>query len=134
AGLGAKVYVYAGGQMQLQEENPVRGYFSSVDRQLLFGLGSSRRVDSVRVIWPDSSIQTKTAIAADTFITLTWKDAVKGRPASRHETLPIFSDITSTLGITYRHQENSYNDFAPQRLLPHKYSQLGPFIATGDVN
>src|SRR6185437_11336494 len=91
AGLGAKVYVYAGGQMQLQEENPVRGYFSSVDRQLLFGLGASRRVDSVRVIWPDSSIQTKTAIAADTFITLTWKDAVKGRPASRHETLPIFS-------------------------------------------
>ena len=59
AGFGAKVYVYAGGQVQLQEENPVRGYFSSVDRQLLFGLGASRQIDSIRVIWPDSSIQLK---------------------------------------------------------------------------
>ena len=25
--------------VQMQEENPVRGYFSSVDRQLIFGLG-----------------------------------------------------------------------------------------------
>ena len=31
----------------MQEQNPVRGYFSSVDQQLLFGLGKNDHVDSL---------------------------------------------------------------------------------------
>src|SRR6187200_1350429 len=46
----------------------------------------------------------------------------------------LFSDISFSSNILYRHQENSYNDFAVQRLLPQKYSQLGPFLTTGDIN
>ncbi|MBN9384559.1 MAG: VCBS repeat-containing protein [Chitinophagaceae bacterium] len=133
-GFGAKVCVYNNGLMQMQEENPVRGYFSSVDRQLLFGLGKSSYIDSITVIWPDSAIQRLRNIPADTFMTLSWHDAAKARPASRADTIALFSDITSSSGITYRHHENSFNDFALQRLLPHKYSQLGPFITTGDID
>ena len=133
AGFGAKVCVYAGGQMQMQEENPVRGYFSSVDRQLLFGLGTNRLIDSVRVIWPDSSIQTMNNIPADTFLTLSWKNAGKSRPASTILAPPVFSTVPTSSGIVYRHQENPFDDFALQRLLPHKYSQLGPSLATGDI-
>ena len=36
--------------------------------------------------------------------------------------------------LQYRHHDNPFNDFALQRLLPQKYSQLGPFITTGDIN
>ena len=46
----------------------------------------------------------------------------------------LFSDITASSGIAYQHHENPFNDFAVQRLLPQKYSQLGPFITTGDIN
>lgn len=133
-GFGAKVLVYAGGQSQMQEENPVRGYFSSVDRQLLFGLGQNREVDSLTVIWPDSAIQTLRKIPADTLLTLSWKNTEKKQVRSPTSESPIFSDITSSNGITCRHLENPFNDFALQRLLPHKYSQLGPFIATGDID
>jgi hypothetical protein len=157
AGFGAKVFLYANGQMQMQEENPVRGYFSSVDRQLLFGLGANPKVDSIRVIWPDGSTQILTNVGADRFLTLSKKDASKvlqaGASAAASKPVevtgskpgpapifalgeqePMLSDITAELGVQYRHQENPFDDFALQRLLPHKYSQLGPFIATGDMN
>jgi hypothetical protein len=133
-GFGAKVCVYSDGRMQMQEENPVRGYFSSVDQQLLFGLGKSRQIDSITVIWPDSSIQRIKNVPADTFMILSWRNAVKVRYMQHADTMRLFSDITSSSGIVYRHHENSFNDFALQRLLPHKYSQLGPFITTGDID
>jgi len=133
-GFGARVCVYSNGNMQMQEENPVRGYFSSVDRQLLFGLGKSGNIDSITVLWPDSSIQAIMNIHADTFLTLSWRDAAKGRTPLRPDGAQLFSDISAASGIVYRHQENIFNDFAMQRLLPHKYSQLGPGIATGDIN
>jgi len=133
-GLGAKVYVYAGGKTQLQEENPVRGYFSSVDRQLLFGLGQARQIDSIKVFWPDSSLQTIRRIPADTILTLSWNNAAKTQSPGPNPTTPLFTAVTASKGITYRHRENPFNDFALQRLLPHKYSQLGPFIATGDLD
>jgi len=134
-GFGAKVCVYSGGQLQMQEENPVRGYFSSVDPQLLFGLGSSRHIDSISVCWPDSNIQVIRNIATDSFMTLSWRDARRARPAFRAGERPgLFSDISSSSGIVYRHRESVFNDFALQRLLPHKYSQMGPFITTGDIN
>jgi len=131
---GAKVRVFTGSQVQMQEENPVRGYFSSVDRQLLFGLGNVRQVDSLTVIWPDSSIQTIRQFPADTLLALSWQNAAKTHPAPQPPTPALFSDLTSSAGLTYRHRESPINDFALQRLLPHKYSQLGPFIASGDID
>lgn len=133
-GFGAKVCVYADGGMQMQEENPVRGYFSCVDRDLLFGLGNVNRVDSVTVLWPDSAMQVVRNVVADTFMILTRRDAVRGRPVDRGDALKLFSDVSSSLGLVYKHHENSFNDFALQRLLPHKYSQLGPYISTGDID
>ena len=133
AGLGTKIYVYNDGMMQMQEENPVRGYFSSVDRQLLFGLGKHQHVDSLVAIWPDNKKQTIKNIPADTFLVLSWKNA-KNYSEVKSETEPLFSDFASASHISYRHQDNNFNDYATQPLLPHKYSQLGPFLATGDIN
>ncbi len=133
-GFGTKVFVYNNSRAQMQEENPVRGYFSSVDQQLVFGLGKYDRVDSLVAIWPDNKKQVIKNITADTFLTLSWQNADENRPAAPIKVTTLFSDITSASGILYRHHDNSYNDFAIQRLLPQKYSQLGPFITTGDIN
>ena len=74
---GTKVFIYNDGNVQMQEENPVRGYFSSVDQQLLFGLGKYNHVDSLVVIWPDNKKQVIKNIAADTFMVLSWQNAGK---------------------------------------------------------
>ena len=133
-GFGTKIFVYNNGAVQMQEENPVRGYFSSVDQQLLFGLGKYNHVDSLVAIWPDNKKQIIKNVSADTFLTLSWKNAGNNYPEIEYKKSRLFSDYTSSSGILYHHQENNFDDFAAQRLLPHKYSQLGPFIATGDIN
>lgn len=130
----SKVLLYNAGKAQVQEENPVRGYFSSVDQELLFGLGKYDHADSVVVIWPDQQKQVIEKIAADTTLVLSWKNADSKYNPKPEDGSPVFSDITSSMGISYLHHDNSYNDFAIQRLLPQKYSQLGPFITTGDIN
>lgn len=132
-GFGSKVFLFSNGEAQLQEQNPARGYFSSVDQQLIFGLGRNEKVDSLLVIWPGQKRQLIKNIDADTSLVLTSADAeTQAPPASIMPQL--FSEITPATGIMFRHVENSFNDFAMQRLLPQKYSQLGPFITIGDIN
>lgn len=133
-GLGSKVLIYNNGKAQLQEENPVRGYFSSVDQQLVFGLGQNDRADSLVIVWPDGKKQVLKNSKADTTLVLSWKDAgfypVAAVPAPSF----LFSDITVSSGVLFLHHDNPFNDYTLQQLLPQKYSQLGPFIATGDIN
>jgi len=131
---GAKVRLYTDGHTQIQEQNPVRGYFSSVDQQLLFGLGKSTHVDSLTITWPDNSTQTLKKLPTDTILTLSWQNAATTPTKAIPDTPRLFADITTEAGTLYRHHENSLNDFALQRLLPHKYSQLGPSITTGDID
>jgi len=131
---GTKVLLYNEAGMQMQEENPVRGYFSSVDQRLLFGLGAGNNLASVVVIWPDQKKETHRNFTGDTLLFFSWEnatDTVSIKPAAITTTL--FSD-TSIAGITYKHHENSFNDFAVQRLLLQKYSQMGPYITTADIN
>ncbi len=133
-GFGSKILVYNQAGVQMQEENPVRGYFSSVDQQLIFGLGKNKRIDSLLVIWPDNKRELIKNFNADTSFTLSWKNAVTV-PAFKTIADPLlFTDITSSSGILYKHQENPFNDYSIQRLFPQKYSRLGPFIASGDIN
>jgi hypothetical protein len=133
-GFGSRVLVYNKAGVLMQEENPVRGYFSSVDRQLVFGLGGNDRIDSLIVIWPDNKQQRIKNFVADTSFILSWKNAGDEINIEKTVTPKLFTDITSSSGILYRHQENPFNDYSIQRLFPQKYSQLGPFITTGDID
>ncbi|HMO62692.1 MAG TPA: VCBS repeat-containing protein [Ferruginibacter sp.] len=133
--IGSKVYVYTQNGMQVQELNPVRGYFSSVDRQLLFGLGQAVHIDSVMVVWPDDKKQVVKNIAVDTALILSYKQGISYPVAEKNKAADLlFSDITASLGIAYKHNDHPFNDYNFQRLLPQKYSQLGPFIAKGDID
>jgi hypothetical protein len=133
-GFGAKVWVYSNVIQQMQEENPVRGYFSSVDQQLIFGLGKNDHADSLVIEWPDGKKQALKNVKADTSLSLSWKNASFEKAVQQVTPALLFSDITGTFGLSYNHQDNPFNDYTLQRLLPQKYSQLGPFITTGDIN
>lgn len=132
-GIGAKVYLYDNDTLQLQEQNPARGYFSSVDYRLFFGLGKHKIADSIRIIWPDGKQQLLKDCPADTMLVLDWQNAGNTHFVEKRSAT-LFADITSSSGISYIHHENVFNDFSMQRLLPQKFSQLGPYIATSDIN
>ncbi len=55
--IGARVELEAGGVTQRRQVMPTRSYLSQVERVLTFGLGTSDRVEAVRIVWPDGSEQ-----------------------------------------------------------------------------
>jgi hypothetical protein len=133
-GFGSKIFLYTRGLKQMQEQNPVRGYLSTVDTKIIFGTGNHTSVDSLVIIWPDNKMQVLKNIRTDTLFTIRKKAATDIYHASSNTSSHLFTDITHELNVAYKHTDAPYNDFATQRLLPQKYSQLGPFITTGDIN
>ena len=135
AGIGAKVVVVHQGTRQLLEQMPTRGFQSSMDPRLHFGLARSRQIDSLVVIWPDRRYQVLTNVAADQLITLSQGDAV-GRYAYRQGVTspPLFTDVTARIGIDVKHEENTFYDYGREPLMPHLLSTEGPALAVGDVN
>ena len=132
-GIGTKVYVYANGKTQVQEEEPVRGYLSSVDTKLVFGIGNSTAADSIIVVWPNQKQQVLKQAKADTAYTFYQQNAGLQKKETPHPPY-LFTDVTNAENIHYKHTDVDYFDYGSQRLLPQKFSQLGPFIATGDIN
>lgn len=133
AGIGAKVIVRTGDRTQLLEQMPTRGFQSSVDPRLHFGLGSVTRIDSLTVIWPDRRFQVLTNIPANQAITLSQRDAA-GRFTPGAFPPPLFADVTAGLGIDFQHGENPFYDWTREPLIPHLLSTEGPALAVGDVN
>ncbi len=133
-GLGADITVYANGLTQTYHQAVTRGYQSSVDYIIHFGLGSAGRVDSIRVVWPDGKSQTQQNPPIDRLVTLAYGQAQK-LPEQPQKTPPtLLTDVTRSVGIDFRHREEPYLDYNQEPLLPHKLSEQGPKLATGDVN
>jgi len=129
-GIGARIYGYAGTDKFYVEQNPVRGYQSSVDNVLHLGLGKHSTLDSLRIIWPDQTSQLIKNSAGNTTLLLSIRDAVK---YSLHVNIPS-PLLRETDPIDFSHAENVENDFAKQFLLPHFFSHNGPCMTKGDVN
>ncbi|MGZ8559635.1 MAG: CRTAC1 family protein, partial [Chitinophagaceae bacterium] len=142
-GIGSKVWVYTKDKMQFQELYPSRGYESSVQPFLHFGLGKMMKIDSIKIIWPDNSLQTKYDIKASQFIVFDYpgeqnpseKKIYQNQVHKKSTGLDwLVQDITGTNGLNYQHSEEDFVDFKVQPLLPHMFSKSGPGIAVGDVN
>jgi enediyne biosynthesis protein E4 len=135
AGIGAKVLITHGATHQFLEQSPTRGFQSSVDPRLHFGLGRDSVIDSLTVIWPDRRSQVLTNVAANQRLTLSQRDArgVYNYAVARTATA-LVADITDSVRANYRHVENEYNDMDREPLMPHLLSTEGPALAIGDVN
>ncbi len=68
-------------------------------------------------------------------LTLKYADATETIPARPETAAPIlFKDETAASGLDFRHEENKYNDFESYFLQPWMLSELGPLMASADVN
>ncbi|BFP40140.1 VCBS repeat-containing protein [Flavobacteriaceae bacterium GF1] len=132
-GIGSKVSIYTDKTIQSQELFLSRGYESSVEPILHFGLGEYNRVDSVKIRWPNGHIQTVRDLNANQVVHIQQSiNQNNGEPLSAQS--PLFNTWEPVVYPSYKHQENDYNDFDGEVLLPHKMSQFGPALAVGDVN
>ena len=64
-GVGARVYIEAGEQVQVQEVRAGSSYLSMDSIELEFGLGEAETVDEIRVLWPGGRSQVLEDVRAD---------------------------------------------------------------------
>jgi hypothetical protein len=133
-GVGAKVTVFAKADQQLLVQMPSRGFQSSVEPVLNFGLGAVTTLDSLLVEWPDDRIELIKNIKADTTIVLWQKRATEFKKPLKLPDPLYVNMASSTIIGNYQHRENEYVDFDAERLLPKMLSTEGPKLAVGDVN
>ncbi|MEO1518232.1 MAG: VCBS repeat-containing protein [Bacteroidota bacterium] len=131
-GIGAKVTVEGAIGIQSKELYTSRGYKSSVEPMLHFGLGLQDRVNKLTVRWPDGKVQEIQDVAAGRIV-LDHREASTLLEVGPQSVQTIFS--TSRLSVpSWRHEENEFDDFSRESLLPHKMSNMGPCASRGDVN
>ncbi|GAB3949754.1 VCBS repeat-containing protein [Spirosoma harenae] len=134
-GVGATVTLWSGGTMQYGELSLVRGYLSSVEPKLHFGLGSHTKIDSLRVRWPDGRVEVKRNLLADQIITLTHSRAsVSNKRSPSVPTKPLFADVTTNYPIDFVHVESDFVDFKQTAAMHKMLSRSGFALAVGDVN
>lgn len=131
--VGARINLYANGQVFSKEVIPARGFQSSVDYKQVFGIGKLTKVDSVKIIWPDL----KASVFAINKVDTLYKWAESKMETKPFEPLnemvqPVFSEVSNT--HFDKHVENDHVDFYAERIIPRMLSQEGPKAATGDIN
>ena len=129
--IGAKVEVSGTNRKQFTEVHRAKGYLSSIDVPLIFGLGEESSVD-LKITWPDNKISLHQALQANQEHIFDYTSEAFGSIAEV-EKLDFFLS-KEDLGLDFKHKEDNYDDYKQQILLPHSQSNTGPCTAKADVN
>lgn len=133
-GFGAKAIIHHNKKLQLLENIVTRGFLSSVEPGLFFGLGKDKKIEKVEVIWPDGKVNYFENVTANKTIIAKYSSAeLKSKKILNKKTL-LTKIQAKDIGLDYTHKENNFNEFEKEILLPHNISQNGPFSAVADVN
>ncbi len=134
-GVGATVDVFSKGLHQSLQNFPTRGFQSSVDNVLTFGLNDQTQVDSLVVKWPSFKTQVLLNVKANQTVQLKESAALKISPVNVTAATAMFADVTTVaISGNSTHKENDFSDFDIERLMPHMLSREGPKMAVADVN
>jgi hypothetical protein len=130
--LGSKVEVTSSKGKQWQELYAVKGYLSSVDTPLVFGLNDAI-VASAKITWPDGKTTILENLEANKTYTVDYNNAEKELAVVDIPKTTLLHK-TSNLGMDFKHKEDNYDDYQKQILLPHSQSNVGPCIVKADVD
>ncbi|WP_276500234.1 VCBS repeat-containing protein [Terrimonas pollutisoli] len=145
-GLGSKVTVWYNNTLAYQEQMPMRGFESTVDCCLNFGLGKCSIIDSVVVEWNDGKKSVLKNVKPNQHITVKQKEAVmpvtsyqlplsdSRSVTGNHQPTTIFTQSLTNYGLDFVHTENPFVDFNRDKLTFHMLSTQGPRLAKGDIN
>jgi len=132
-GLGNRVYIKTKKGTQMQELTLTRGFQSSVAPELHFGLGKDKTIDEVKVVWTNGKVQKLSNVKVNQTLNFKEQDAKEETALKTTPKTHLFATETAVFPV-FKHEENQYDDFKDQVLLPHKMSTFGPAITVGDLN
>jgi hypothetical protein len=132
--IGAKAELWSNGKYQFLENFLTRGYASSVDPVIHFGIAENQKIDSLRISWPASGKVTVIKNPEiNKLIVIDENKAlleIRNAPAKKNYMFEKTGNV-----IDYVHQQTDFPDFfLNQKIIQHKFSQIGPCMAKGDIN
>lgn len=131
---GTRVNIYTQNGVQTLETTNVRGIYSTSEPTLHFGLKNLTQVDSITVVWPNGKSTVKRDISANQLLEISSDESKILDVKNEGTDKTLFADMTDVFPAKFKHQENQFDDFEKQILLPHKLSQFGPALTAGDIN
>ncbi|MFT4750836.1 MAG: hypothetical protein ACI92C_002035 [Neolewinella sp.] len=135
--VGTKVTVYSGEEEFYLEHNPMRGFQSSMDYRMHFGLGQHDKVDSLIVEWPEGGREVLQDVSVDQLLKIKPKQSSFAAQSSSASTLRLrlattaASLFTTQLMKNIRHKENRFSDFDRDPLMYQMLSAEGPALCAG---
>ncbi|HVU15406.1 MAG TPA: FG-GAP-like repeat-containing protein [Candidatus Didemnitutus sp.] len=149
-GVGATVRIESALGVQVRTLGLARGYQSSSEPAIHFGLGADSMIKRLVVTWPSGHVQTFTNVAADQRLTITeptgkaepdlsirqpqGPELVAGRTGLNlpgGQIPPQFAEVSRDLGLNIRSREASIDEASVQRLVPFRFNRRGPSLAVG---
>lgn len=131
-GLGSKVNLYSSGKIQTLEQQPVRGFQSSVSPILHFGLGESALIDSIQIIWPNGKTQLLTNITANQTLGIKQSEATLVGKKLKPNHSPLLRRTPNS--PPFNAKAAGFNDFKRQPLMLTMPSYISPIMAQADLN
>jgi enediyne biosynthesis protein E4 len=136
--IGSKVVLFVQDQIRTYEKYPVRGFMSSSEVPIHIGLDKTL-VDSAFLIWPDNTYQPIVLDKKNPWRQFTYS---KGLPVFDYNKIKSFRknpsrpmvNITAATQLIHKHEENDFNEFDREPLIPHMVSTEGPALLVGDFN
>ena len=132
--LNTKVCIDVAGTQQYFEITSVRGMYSTSEYVAHFGLGNKAKVDKIIVEWPDGKRNILKNQKANRVLKVRYSKASELEIDPSKNSDQLFKNVTNEIGLVIKHNENKFDDFSRQLMLPHKFSDRGPCFAIGDVN
>ncbi len=133
-GIGAKVWLYDGAvPMQSQEMMAGGRYLSGDDAMRVFAAGMVTNRMRLEVRWRSGKRSQLADVQANRIYEVDESESTGGTPASSAASSPPpwFEIVTN---FSHQHQDEPFDDFARQPLLPRKLSQLGPGVCWCDLD
>ena len=131
-GLGTKAILYNSGKKQLKQLFSSRGFISSVEQKIHFGLDSLTEIDSISIIWPDNTFQKIKSPEINKTLSIDYKE---NNPVYYYPKNNVSGKIFKTANsIDFKHKEDFYYDFNREKIIPYQVSKLGPAFAIGDID
>ena len=128
--IGAKIFVKTGDFSQFYELQPVRGFQSSVSHRVHIGLADHNQVDTIKIIWPDLTVQFLSNLKANQIVPV-FKNS-KPIDLSTSISKPLLT-LSENPPLT-NFKSIGFNDFKRQPLMLTMPSYISPVLASGDLN
>ena len=128
--IGSQVKVIAANDTLYFEQQPARGFQSSVDPKITAGLDTNLSA-SVQVFWPSGKESYLKNVEANQTIVLEEINAYLDESSSTEQRLALFTKANEKT-LSHLHKEANFVDFHRERLTYHMCSGEGHVVSVGD--